>query len=54
MTTLREIADLGIELGFEGASLQNFIKEYLDSERNERAQRREVEKEKFKMVCRHD
>ena len=46
---MKDYADLGEKLGFEGSGLQTFIDELLKQERNRRAEAREAEAENFCM-----
>ncbi len=46
MATLKELIELGKELGYEGIDLQKFVAEQQEKEREERRKERELQREK--------
>ena len=49
MSSLKELVELGKQLGYEGESLRNFIREEQARERDQRFKERELEKEKIEL-----
>ena len=53
LSTIDKLIQMGKELGYEGQTLQEFVKQQQDIERSERLAERELEKDKIAQFEKH-